>query len=148
MDCHTDLLTAILYEIKMSVFPIYCNEKHHNEFLKYQACYAMLRKEKNSSPWAARWRQKFGSLLWRILTTLHLLSVIFLPLSIEQKYFISLYVPTPKCSKHIYEQKFYLLTFHTFCYIYHKLQEETKCVHSINFGKFQQKNQYFFSQGF
>lgn len=43
-----------------------------------------------------------------------------------------------------YEQKFYLLTFHAVFYIYHKLQEETKCVHSINFGKFQQKNQYIF----
>lgn len=45
-----------------------------------------------------------------------------------------------------YEQKFYLLTFHTICYIYHKLQEETKCVRSINLGKFQQKINTFFTR--
>lgn len=70
--------------------------------------------------------------------------MILLPLSILQKYLTPLYVPTSKSSKHILGTKVSFAHILDHFYIYHKLQKETKCVHSINFGKFQQRNQYIF----
>lgn len=53
-------------------------------------------------------------------------------------------MPTSKSSKRILGTKVLFAHILDHFYNYHKLQKETKCVHSINFGKFQQSNQYIF----
>lgn len=134
----------------MSIFHIYCNENHHKEFLKYQAFCAMLRKIKRIKIIAPGLHNE-GKKLEVYYKEFWQHCVCF-------QWYFCLYWAKPILYHYMYqlqsllsiywEQKFYLLAFHTICYINRKLQEETKCLHSINLGKFQPKNQYLFSQGF